>query len=70
MRHTPSNIARAAKSAAPLTTQGLIFGTYFVPFTVLALTVGLDTTTDAVVTFGAPIVLWMLVVGIHLARTK
>ncbi|MFJ9213052.1 hypothetical protein [Streptomyces sp. NPDC102264] len=47
-----------------------LMATWLVPFATLGLTVGVDSSTDAVVTFGAPVALWLVVAIIVLRRTS
>jgi hypothetical protein len=43
--------------------------TWFVPFAALGLTVGVESNTDAAITFGAPVALWLAAFLIALRRT-
>lgn len=47
-----------------------LMATWFVPFAALGLSVGVDSTSDATITFGAPAALWLAVFLVVLRRTR
>lgn len=46
-----------------------LMATWFVPFAALGLTVGVDSNTDALITYGVPVALWLSAFLVMLKRS-